>query len=86
MVEQEFFKSSPIDGEVVAAMRGMGLQRAMELFREIEEKSDKMRNPSGYLKTAARREGFGPPVPEKAKGKAKMSTPTPLAGVFTDSV
>lgn len=70
-LNKNVFKSSPIDEEAVAAMKGMGLQRAMELFREIEEKSDKMRNPSGYLKTAAMREGFGPPVPEKAKGKAK---------------
>lgn len=29
--------------------------------QEIEEKAERLRNPSGYLKTAAIREGFGPP-------------------------
>merc|ERR1719330_104164 len=48
----------------------MGLARAMELFKEIEEKRDRMRNPSSYLKKAAAREGFAPPEKGR-KGQGK---------------
>lgn len=69
-LNRKLFQASPIDGEAVAAMKGMGAARAMELFREVEEKE--ARNPSGYLKRAAAREGFGPPgqpPPREAAGK-----------------
>jgi len=59
-LNKNVFASSPIDDEAVAAMAGMGAARAMELFKEIEEKGGQVRNPSGYLKSAARKEGFGP--------------------------
>merc|ERR1712066_13442 len=55
------FLVKPIDEEAIAAMAGMGAHRAMELFKEIEEKADSVRNPSSWLKNAAAREGFGPP-------------------------
>lgn len=56
------FKDRQIDQEAVSAMLGMGVARALELFKEIEAKADQMRNPSGYLKKAAANEGFGPEV------------------------
>jgi len=62
------FTSNPIDDEAVAAMQGMGIARAMELFKEIEEKSGQVKNPSGYLKGAARRDGFGPPEQRSSVG------------------
>ena len=37
-------------------MKGLGGARAMELFKEVEEKKEQVRNPSGYLKSAAARE------------------------------
>lgn len=61
------FWNGPIDEEAVAAMKGMGVTRAMELFSELEAKAPDIKNPSGYLKTAAKREGFGPPD-EKPRG------------------
>eukprot|EP00933_Yihiella_yeosuensis_P028586 TRINITY_DN22436_c0_g1_i1.p1 TRINITY_DN22436_c0_g1~~TRINITY_DN22436_c0_g1_i1.p1 ORF type:complete len:650 (+),score=184.54 TRINITY_DN22436_c0_g1_i1:72-2021(+) len=60
------FPDRPIDDEAIGAMFGMGIARAFELFKDIEEKADQMRNPSGYLKAAASREGLGPP---QAQGK-----------------
>lgn len=69
------FLDNPIDDDAVAAMVGMGISRAMELFKEIEEKSGTIRNPSGYLKNAAKKEGFAPfPDWASAKGSAKGSS------------
>mmetsp|Transcript_51979 Transcript_51979/g.116619 ORF Transcript_51979/g.116619 Transcript_51979/m.116619 type:complete len:650 (+) Transcript_51979:3-1952(+) len=51
------FPDRPIDDEAIAAMHGLGAARAMELFKDVEEKRDQVRNPSGYLKSAAAREG-----------------------------
>merc|ERR1740121_2015426 len=65
------FPDRPIDDEAIAAMSGMGVPRAKELFKEIEEKGDQCRNPSGYLKGAARREGFGPAIGESKGGGKK---------------
>ncbi|CAJ1441187.1 unnamed protein product [Effrenium voratum] len=50
------FPDRPIDDEAIAAMGSLGSARAMELFKDIEEKSASLRNPSGYLKAAAQRE------------------------------
>jgi hypothetical protein len=61
-LNEKLFSAKPIDEDAVAAMVGMGRDRAMELFKELEEKSGSIKNPSGYLKAAARREGFGPPL------------------------
>eukprot|EP00428_Durinskia_dybowskii_P024469 CAMPEP_0170253902 /NCGR_PEP_ID=MMETSP0116_2-20130129/26795_1 /TAXON_ID=400756 /ORGANISM="Durinskia baltica, Strain CSIRO CS-38" /LENGTH=468 /DNA_ID=CAMNT_0010504893 /DNA_START=94 /DNA_END=1500 /DNA_ORIENTATION=- len=78
------FSANPIDDEAVGAMMGMGVYRAMDLFKEIEEKAGTLRNPSGYLKAAATREGFAPPDSAgdtrapKGGGRAK-----PKAGVQT---
>jgi len=59
-LSKNVFTQSPIDDHAVAALTGMGVARAMELFKEIEEKGDQIRNPSAYLKNAAAREGFAP--------------------------
>jgi len=64
------FTAKPIDEEAIAAMIGMGAHRAMELFKEVEEKADSIRNPSSWLKSAAAREGFAPPE----------APPPPLSG------
>ncbi|CAE7606202.1 FTSH10 [Symbiodinium natans] len=50
------FPDRPIDDEAIAAMSGLGAARAMELFKDVEEKQGQVRSPSGYLKTAASRE------------------------------
>merc|ERR1719410_753574 len=58
----------------------MGCPRAMELMREIEEKHSGIRNPSAYLKSAARREGFGPPddaTPPPKRAAAGLTRPEP---------
>lgn len=63
-LNQNVFGDRPIDAEAVAAMKGLGAPRAMELFKEIETEAGKIRSPSGYLKTAAKREGLtGPAAP-----------------------
>jgi hypothetical protein len=56
-LNEVLFSAKPIDGYAVAAMVGMGLDRAEELFMELVEKSGSIRNPSGFLKAAARRQG-----------------------------
>ena len=48
------FLANPIDGDAVAAMVGVGLARAMNLFKAIEAQSGTIENPSGYLQNAAR--------------------------------
>jgi len=60
-LNKNVFQDRPIDGDALGAMMGMGVARALELFKEIEEKG--VRNPSGYLTTAAQREGLAPAGP-----------------------
>lgn len=55
------FPDRPIDTEATGAMFGLGISRAFELLKEIEGKAQELRNPTGYLKTAAMREGLAPP-------------------------
>eukprot|EP00446_Apocalathium_sp_SHHI-4_P054275 CAMPEP_0177374656 /NCGR_PEP_ID=MMETSP0368-20130122/44274_1 /TAXON_ID=447022 ORGANISM="Scrippsiella hangoei-like, Strain SHHI-4" /NCGR_SAMPLE_ID=MMETSP0368 /ASSEMBLY_ACC=CAM_ASM_000363 /LENGTH=360 /DNA_ID=CAMNT_0018838267 /DNA_START=16 /DNA_END=1095 /DNA_ORIENTATION=- len=75
------FLDKPIDADAIAAMVGMGRARAMELFKELQEKAGSMKNPSGYLKAAASREGFGPPEepPQKRQRGAEKSQLWPVA-------
>jgi len=55
------FQDQKINDEAIGAMYSMGVARAFELLKEIEEKKEGMRNPSGYLIAAAKREGLVPP-------------------------
>lgn len=61
-LSKNIFSDREIDQDAIAAMAGMGFARAMELFKEIEEKAAEIRNPSQFLKSAARREGLQPPT------------------------
>jgi len=54
------FVDNPIDDDAVAAMQGLEIGRAMELFKEVEEKSSTIKSPSNYLAAAVRREGNHP--------------------------
>lgn len=54
------FADRPIDDEALEAVKSLGIQRAMELFKDVEEKQEKVANPSGYLKAAVAREGSAP--------------------------
>jgi len=79
-LNDNLYTKNPVDAEAVAAMQGMGCPRAMELLREIEEKHSRIQNPSAYLKSAARREGFGPPeeptpLPKRATSGASRPEP-----------
>ena len=70
-------------------MKGLGGTRAMELFKDVEEKKEQVRNPSGYLKTAAARESpVGPVVlsiPQGADhGKVQRRANWLNANVFPD--
>ncbi|CAK0881666.1 unnamed protein product, partial [Prorocentrum cordatum] len=60
------FTESQINNDAVNAVAGMGIARAMALFKEIEEKVDEIRNPSNYLCAAAKKEGFH--APDQGKG------------------
>ena len=59
-MNEHVFTDRPIDEDAIAAMLGMGMKRALELFKEIEEMGDQVKSPSGFLKSAARREGLVP--------------------------
>lgn len=59
------FQERPIDEEAMAAMRALGTARAMELFKDLEDNRQRVKNASGYLKSAAAREGH----PRKAKAR-----------------
>ena len=50
------FAGKPIDETAIEYMLALGCTRALELFKEIEEKAENMHNPSGYLITAAKKE------------------------------
>ncbi|CAE7775065.1 FTSH10 [Symbiodinium pilosum] len=83
------FPDRPIDEEAIAAMKGLGGTRAMELFKDVEEKKEQVRNPSGYLKMAAARESpVGPvvlSVPQGADhGKVQRRANWLNANVFPD--
>eukprot|EP00434_Breviolum_minutum_P019066 symbB.v1.2.016807.t2/scaffold1292.1/size223628/5 len=67
------FPDRIIDDEAIGAMFGLGIARAFELLKEIEGKADHMRNPSGYLKTAALNEGLVPPGGTKATVQAPQA-------------
>ena len=81
------FPNRPIDDDAVAAMQGMGMARAMELFNELEAKAGQIKNPGGYLRNAAKREGFAPPeaapapAPWPAPPLAPPPVPPPAKGV-----
>ncbi|CAK9081209.1 unnamed protein product [Durusdinium trenchii] len=64
------FPDRPIDEEAIAMLKALGAARAMELFKDIEEKKEQVRNPSGYLKTAVAREPTGPPSPMRSQPAA----------------
>jgi len=54
------FTESGIQDDAVSALATLGFQRAMALCKELEEKgAEKVANPSGYIKAAVKREGFG---------------------------
>jgi len=55
------FSDRIIDDEAIGAMFGLGIGRAFELLKDVEGKAQNLRNPSGYLKAAALREGLVPP-------------------------
>jgi len=49
-------EENQISSEAINAVAALGLDKAMELLKEVETKgSAKISNPSGYLKAAARR-------------------------------
>lgn len=48
-----------INDEAVAALSSLDFQRAMELCKELEQKGDSVKSPSGYIKAAVTREGGG---------------------------
>lgn len=50
------FQASPINKEAIQALATIHPMRAMEMLKEVEEKAEKVKNPSGYLKSAAARE------------------------------
>eukprot|EP00930_Biecheleria_cincta_P031078 TRINITY_DN2155_c0_g1_i1.p1 TRINITY_DN2155_c0_g1~~TRINITY_DN2155_c0_g1_i1.p1 ORF type:complete len:806 (-),score=183.07 TRINITY_DN2155_c0_g1_i1:98-2284(-) len=80
------FPDRPIDQDALGAMLGMGVSRALELFKEIEEKADQMKNPSGYLKKAAQREGLAPPgLAASPRGSAPSTRRPPAANSFPGS-
>lgn len=58
-LNKNVFVANPINDEAIAALNSLGVSRAMELFKDIEQKGDEVQNPSGYLKAAAAREGVG---------------------------
>jgi len=62
-LNKNVFQDKQIDNDAIGAMMGLGVGRALELFKEIEEKAKaaQLKNPSGYLKKAAEREGLSPP-------------------------
>lgn len=66
------FPDRPIDTEATGAMFGLGISRAFELLKEIEGKAQELRNPTGYLKTAAMREGLAPP--DQGQGQAAVQS------------
>ena len=53
------FTERPIDSSAIAAMAELDVRRAMDLFKELEDKADQIRNPGGYLKAAVGREDHG---------------------------
>eukprot|EP00435_Cladocopium_sp_Y103_P075108 s194_g54.t1 len=59
-LNENLFPDRPIDQEAIAAMSSLDMPRAMELFKDVEEKAAQLRNPGGYLKVAVSREGTGP--------------------------
>lgn len=80
------FPDRPIDEEAIAAMKGLGGARAMELFKEVEEKFEQIRNPSSYLKTAAARENpsvQGRGMPQTALALAPFPSRRPDADPAT---
>ena len=72
--------------EAIVAMKGLGGARAMELFKEVEEKFEQIRNPSSYLKTAAARENpsvQGRGMPQTALALAPFPSRRPDADPAT---
>ncbi|CAE7504085.1 FTSH10 [Symbiodinium sp. CCMP2592] len=64
------FQDRPIDQEAVIAMKSLETRRALELFKEIEEKKDQIKNPSRWLISAVSREASGGPYPEQTRARA----------------
>ncbi|CAK0792021.1 unnamed protein product [Prorocentrum cordatum] len=56
------FAFNPIDDEAVSALAGFGDYWASQLVDEMIAMKAKIRNPSGFIKAAARRAGLGPPA------------------------
>ena len=58
------FPGKRIEDEAVGAMLGVasafGVARVRAILQVLEDKAGQIRNPSNYLKAAARREGLGP--------------------------
>lgn len=72
-LNSKLFVDRPIDDEAVGALCSMGSQRAQELLSEVEQKSDTIRNPTAFIKTAAKREGQSPPVQQAFGGGAAVA-------------
>jgi len=72
------FPDRHIDPEAIEAMKTLDSARAMELFKEIEEKSGQVKNPSSYLKTAVAREGSG--MPQNLTAASRVGTVARLSG------
>lgn len=72
------FPDRQIDPEAIEAMKTLDSGRAMELFKEVEEKSGQVKNPSGYLKSAVAREGSG--MPQNLPASPRVGTVTRLSG------
>mmetsp|Transcript_1105 Transcript_1105/g.875 ORF Transcript_1105/g.875 Transcript_1105/m.875 type:complete len:91 (+) Transcript_1105:113-385(+) len=45
----------PIDDEALECLRGLEVENAMAILRDVEEKKDDIRNPSAYVLAATRK-------------------------------
>lgn len=50
------FTESPIEKEVIDSLQSVDLKRAFEILKEMEEKGEEVKNPTGFLKKAIFRE------------------------------
>ena len=72
------FPDRPIDEEAISAMCHLSMARAMELFKDLEENAQRVKNASGYLKSAAAREGH----PRQEEDKIQKRIAWLLLGPF----
>jgi len=55
-LNQNLFSDRPISSGTLTALKDVSLERAAELLEEVQAKADYVRNPSGFIQAAVKRE------------------------------